>query len=97
MNDGVAGFLLHNLDIMKNLVDTIGRDEEEGDVSAFLKEIESFRNSQKGQAESTSDEAQIDESIMKVLSEYEEHRLKTNIKDGKGVYLAKAVFVTRCF
>jgi len=32
---------------MKNLVDNISRDEEEGDVSAFLKDIESFRNSRK--------------------------------------------------
>ena len=27
-----------------------------------------------------------------VLSEYEEHRLKANIHEGKGVYLAKAIF-----
>ena len=26
------------------------------------------------------------------LTEYEEHRLKTNIHEGKGIYLAKAVF-----
>ncbi|MFX0115894.1 MAG: hypothetical protein ACFFB3_15190, partial [Candidatus Hodarchaeota archaeon] len=34
----------------------------------------------------------IDESIIKVLSEYEEHRLKANIKDGKSIYLLKAIF-----
>lgn len=92
MNDGVADFLLHNLDIMKNLVDAIGRDEEEGDVSVILSEIEAFRNAQKGRPETSADEAGIDPSILKVLSEYEEHRLKSNIKDGRGIYLAKAVF-----
>ena len=83
VNDTVAGFLFNNLDIMKNLVEKISRDEEEGDVSAFLKDIESFRNSQKGLAEGPADEAAIDESIMRVLSEYEEHRLKSNIREGK--------------
>jgi two-component system chemotaxis sensor kinase CheA len=92
VNDTVAGFLFNNLDIMKSLVDNISRDEEEGDVSAFLKDIESFRNSQKGQAEGPSAEAVIDESIMRVLSEYEEHRLKANIREGKWICLAKAVF-----
>ena len=27
-----------------------------------------------------------------MLSEYEEHRLKTNIKNGNGIYLLKAIF-----
>jgi two-component system chemotaxis sensor kinase CheA len=92
VNDTVAGFLFNNLDIMKNLVDKIGREEEEGDVSAFLKDIESFRNSGIGLAEGPSAEAAIDESIMRVLSEYEEHRLKANIRAGKWICLAKAVF-----
>ena len=92
VNDTVAGFLFTNLDIMKNLVDKISRDEEEGDVSAFLKDIESFRNSQKGLTEGPSAEGAIDESIMRVLSEYEEHRLKANIREGKWICLAKAVF-----
>jgi len=97
MTDVVAGFLLKNLDIMKNLVDTISRDDEEGDISAFLKDIEAFRNSRKGRAEERADEERIDAAIMKVLSEYEEHRLKSNIKDGKGIYLAKAVFLLETF
>ncbi len=39
----------------------------------------------------------MDESILKVLSEYEEHRLKANIKEGKTIYLAKAVFPLEAF
>jgi two-component system chemotaxis sensor kinase CheA len=92
INDKVSTFLFINLDIMKNLVETISRDKEEGDVSGFLKDIESFRNSQKGLSEGPAEEAAVDPSIMKVLSEYEEHRLNTNIREGKGIYLAKAVF-----
>lgn len=97
VNDKVAGFLLTNLDVLKNIVDIISRDEEEGDVSACLGDIESFRKSQKGRSEPSGGEAEIDQAIMKVLSEYEEHRLKSNIKDGKGIYLAKAVFSLEVF
>ncbi len=92
LNDTVVGFLFNNLDIMKNLVEKISRNEEEGDVSAFLKDIESFRNSRKSLDEGPSAGAVIDESIMRVLSEYEEHRLKANIMEGKWICLAKAVF-----
>jgi two-component system, chemotaxis family, sensor kinase CheA len=92
VGDTVVSFLFQNFDILKNLVDRISRDEEEGDVSSYLKEIEAFRNSQKSRTDSSADVALIDESIMKVLTEYEEHRLKSNIKDGRGIYLAKAVF-----
>ncbi len=97
MDDTVAGFLLENLDIMKNLVDAMGRGGEEEDVSRFLKGIESFRNSRKGSAGGLSEGTLIDESIMRVLSEYEEHRLKSNIGEGKGIYLAKAVFSLEVF
>ncbi|MEW6107892.1 MAG: chemotaxis protein CheA [Nitrospirota bacterium] len=92
VNDDVINFLFKNIDILKSLVEEVSDEKEEDDVSAYLKDIESFRASQKGQAESISSEGIIDESILKVLSEYEEHRLKANIKDGKGIYLAKAVF-----
>jgi len=91
VNDSVVNFLFKNLDNVKSLVETIGRDEEEYDVSPYIKEIESFREFRKGQPGSALVPL-IDESILKVLSEYEEHRLKTNIKDGKGIYLAKAIF-----
>ena len=88
MDDAVAGFLLENLDIMKNLVDAVSKGGEEEDVSGILKDIEFFRNSRKGGAAGPADGPPVDEAIMRVLSEYEEHRLKSNIKEGKGIYLA---------
>jgi len=91
-NLAVINFLLHNVDILRGLVEKIARDDAEGDVSGFIKEIGAFREAQKGGGEKPAAEDSIDPAIMRVLSEYEEHRLKTNIKDGKGIYLAKAVF-----
>ena len=92
INDKVINFMFRNLDILRDLVNSASQEKEEEDISQYLKDIESFRASQKGSAGEASSETLIDESIMKVLSEYEEHRLKSNIKEGKGVYLAKAAF-----
>ena len=92
VDDAVIAFLFRNLDILRTLVDGISNDQEEEDVVPYLREIENFRNRQTGQGEEVPAGSVIDPSIMKVLSEYEEHRLKANIKEGKGVYLAKAVF-----
>jgi two-component system chemotaxis sensor kinase CheA len=97
VDDAVVGFLFKNFDILKNLVDRISRDEEEGDVSSCLNDIESFRNSRKGRPAGSAGETLIEGSILKVLSEYEEHRLKSNISDGRGIYLAKAVFTLDVF
>jgi two-component system, chemotaxis family, sensor kinase CheA len=97
MNHKVTGFLLNNLDIIKNLVDAISMGEEEGEVSHTLKEIESFRSSLKTVGGGAGEGTGIDASIMRVLSEYEEHRLKANIREGKGIYLVRAVFTLDVF
>jgi two-component system, chemotaxis family, sensor kinase CheA len=97
MDQNVTGFLLNNLDVIKNLVDTISMEEEEGDVTDVLKQIESFRSSLKTESGGAAEGSVIDESIMRVLSEYEEHRLKANILEGRGIYLARAVFTLDVF
>lgn len=97
LHDDVVNFLFRNLDILKGLVELVSQDKDESEVSSYLKDIESFRAGQKGQSAAPSGEGIIDEAILKVLSEYEEHRLKSNIKDGKGIYLAKAVFALDIF
>ncbi len=86
-------FLFNNNDALKKVIEEVEAEKEQ-DVSQYLKDIESFRNSSKGSGEGQKADilGGIDQSIIKVLSEYEEHRLKTNIKEGKGIYLAKAVF-----
>ena len=92
VTDAIVTFLFKNLDILRSLVEGVSDEQGNDDVAAYLKDIDNFRNGQKGQGEAAPAGSVIDPSIMRVLSEYEEHRLKANIKDGKGVYLAKAVF-----
>ncbi len=90
----VVRFLFANTDALKRIFEDVEA-ERQHDVSGYIQGIESFRNSAKegggaGKVENVL--SNIYASILKVLSEYEEHRLKTNIKEGKGIYLAKAVF-----
>jgi len=93
VTDEVVRFLFTNIDVLKMLVGELGKDKEkEQDVSEFLKNIETFRNSLAGKGKEIELKGVIDESLLMVLSEYEEHRLKTNVQDGKRIYLAKAVF-----
>ncbi|HXX54333.1 MAG TPA: chemotaxis protein CheA [Thermodesulfovibrionales bacterium] len=94
VSEEVVRFLFTHIDLLKQMIEGI-EEEKERDVSGYLKGIEAFRNSIKGPGadhEVQESLRKIDASILKVLSEFEEHRLKTNIREGKGIYLAKAVF-----
>ena len=91
ISDDVVKFLFNNIDILRAIIEGLNQDKEQ-DVSGPLKNIEAFRNSLKGTAKGPELKGLIDESMLMVLSEYEEHRLKANIHEGRGVYLAKAIF-----
>ncbi|HWR59656.1 MAG TPA: Hpt domain-containing protein, partial [Thermodesulfovibrionales bacterium] len=86
ISEKVVRFLLSNTDALKKIFEDIEA-ERQHDVSGYMQALESFRNSAKesGGAGKVEDVlSQIDASVLKVLSEYEEHRLKTNIKEGRG-------------
>ena len=94
ISEEVVRFLFSNTDFIKKVIADVEA-EKSYDLSGRLKDIETFRDTAKSSGDTQKVEdvmAQIDSSIIKVLSEYEEHRLKTNIKEGKGVYLCRAVF-----
>jgi two-component system chemotaxis sensor kinase CheA len=91
VDESVVSFLFRNHDILVKLVDLVRQGKSE-DVSGYLKDIESFRTQKEGDEKRIGAAESIDESILKVLSEYEEHRLNANIQSGKGIYLAKLIF-----
>jgi len=91
ISDDVVRFLFNNIDILRALIEGLGKDKEQ-DVSGHLKNIEVFRNSLAGKTKGPDLKGLIDESLLMVLSEYEEYRLKANIQESKGIYLARAVF-----
>ena len=91
ISDTVVNFLFKNIDILRSAVDGV-KEDQEPDLTEDIKNIKIFRTSVQEKASEVSLEGLIDESILKVLSEYEEHRLKANIKTGNGIYLLKTVF-----
>ncbi|MFA4829142.1 MAG: chemotaxis protein CheA [Thermodesulfovibrionales bacterium] len=91
ISEDVVKFLFNNIDILRSIMEGLNQDKEQ-DVSGHLKNIEVFRNSLTSRTKGPELKGLIDEALLMVLSEYEEHRLKANIHEGKGVYLAKAIF-----
>jgi two-component system chemotaxis sensor kinase CheA len=91
VNVDVVNFLFNNIDVLRSAIDGI-REEREQDLTEHINDIKTFRSSVKESDTGLNLQGLIDDSIIKVLSEYEEHRLKANIKSGNGIYLLKAVF-----
>ncbi|MFZ3138846.1 MAG: chemotaxis protein CheA [Thermodesulfovibrionales bacterium] len=91
INDTVVNFLFKNIDILRSAIDGV-KEDQEPDLTGDINNIKIFRTSVQEKTSEVSLHGLIDESIVKVLSEYEEHRLKVNIKSGNGIYLLKAVF-----
>lgn len=91
VTDDIVNFLFENLDILRSAVDKVKEDKEQ-DLAQPVNDIKNFRASLTESESGPDIKGMIDESILKVLTEYEEHRLKTNIKNGAGIYLFKAMF-----
>lgn len=96
VTDDIVDFLFKNLDILKSAVDKIKEDKEQ-DLAGPVNDIAVFRASLTEGESGPDIKGIFDESILKVLTEYEEHRLKTNIKNGTGIYLLKTTFELSTF
>lgn len=96
VSEGIVQFLFKQTDGLREIIGSI-KDGTELDASPYIKEIAGFRASLSGTQASQSLAGIFDESILKVLSDYEEHRLKVNVKDGKAIYMVKAVFAMADF
>src|SRR5512134_3740044 len=80
-NNALAEFLLKNIDVLKGLIKGAETDQAV-DVKGHLDEIERFKQKAGTRGGGASLKGMIDDSILSVLSEYEEHRLKTNVQQG---------------
>ncbi len=89
---------LDALDLLFESVELFGRllaaevdGDEKVDVQPFLARLAKLGKS--GAASSASDElAWLDDSILGVLTEYEEHRLRENVKQGRTIFRVHASF-----
>jgi len=96
VNDHLIDFLFSNLDILRSGVEAI-KDDKEKDFSESINAIKNFRESQRESESGVDVKGLIDDSMLKVLSEYEEHRLKANVQSGLGIYLIKCIFELETF
>ncbi|MBI5286771.1 MAG: chemotaxis protein CheA [Deltaproteobacteria bacterium] len=88
LTQGVVDLLFEGLEVLKHLVETRGKGEEIdiGRVEGFTEKMKQSLSS--GQTpESPLQTLGIDKDIISVLTEYEEHRLKENIKQGNNLFL----------
>lgn len=89
VNEATISFIFKNIDTIRNM---IANPEEHKDISTLLSEIEEFRKNPPDNATDESAVETISNEILKVLSEYEEHRLKENIRKGKSIYSIKTTY-----
>lgn len=98
INRDVLDLILESLDILKRLLDDAEKGEEVTEIGGILSKIKTFMEGEvKGPELSLVDILDIDPAVIKVLTEYEEHRLKANLKEGRRIFLLKANFDLQSF
>ena len=67
------------------------------DISAYLARIEHLLNGPSAAPDDSLSGLNIDPSLLEVLTEYEEHRLQANLKQGNNLFLLKVAFSLMTF
>ncbi len=91
LTEKTVNFLFQQHDFLKNSIKKISEGKEI-DVETEIKKVENFRSSPQKDTVAEDIETLIGEDILKVLSEYEEHRLRENLKKQRGIYIGEQVF-----
>jgi two-component system chemotaxis sensor kinase CheA len=96
INLDVTVFLFRYIDLIKIMVSRIGENVEadSASVDPSLREIEEFTASLTSQSIPVAPILFPGKyrHLLKVFSEYEEHRLRTSIREGKSIYLLEATY-----
>ncbi len=91
ITEDVVNFLFKSIDTLNSAINGL-KEDTPLDLSLHIEEIRNFRASMQAGEQGLDIQGLIDDTILRVLSEYEEHRLKANIKTGNGIYLVNAIF-----
>ena len=88
--DAVAG----TLDLLGRLVQQVGKQQPTEDIAEELARIDGLLAGSSGEAPDRSSLSQVavDPQVLKVLTEYEEHRLRENIRLRNSLYLIRVRF-----
>ncbi|HFE44470.1 MAG TPA: chemotaxis protein CheA [Nannocystis exedens] len=92
LSKGVLDVLFDAVELFSALLAPRGEEDEAPDLITLLERVEGLtRSDGAGDDESTTLEW-LGESILSVLSEYEEHRLRENLRKGRSLYRVHASF-----
>jgi len=82
------------LGVLGRLVQQLGKDEPQDDIADAMDRVDLLMAQKSATAgdQSILSQVDIDAGILQVLTEYEEHRLKENIRERKNLYLIKMSF-----
>src|SRR5690606_15759795 len=83
--------LFEALELFGRLLAVETQGGEDVDVSPFLLRLQEFERAGTGGTKD-SELSWLDDSILSVLTEYEEHRLRENIKQGRTIFRVHASF-----
>lgn len=95
LSKSVFDVLLEGVNILHRHLEKLnsGESETENEFSDYIKKLNGVISAGEVKEEkSIFDGINIDKNILNVLTEYEEHRLKENIKSGANIYKVSAVF-----
>ena len=91
VSDDVIRFLFKNIDILRELLEKTEQGND-FDVTPYLEDIKVFGRKTSSRQKQESLSGVIDEAIISVLSNYEEQRLRANIKKKRAIFTINAVF-----
>ncbi len=91
LKEDTLEFLFGRLDFLRRALKEISQGQEV-EVKEEIQHIRDFRSCQKSGAADTGLEDIIGTDLLKVLSEYEEHRLRENLKKNKGIFIGQVIF-----
>ncbi|MEK6700437.1 MAG: chemotaxis protein CheA [Nitrospirota bacterium] len=94
LTPGVLDVLTEMLGLLGQLVVQISRKQQPDDITAALERIDGVLHAGPAASADRSllERVTLDRSILSVLTEYEEYRLKENIRARKNLFLLKATF-----
>ena len=96
LNDDTVEFLFERLIFLKKALKEISKGKEIN-VDDEIEIIKNYNVKSKKASGKESLEKIVGTEILRVLSEYEEHRLRENIKKNKGIFIGYAVFALTDF
>jgi two-component system chemotaxis sensor kinase CheA len=95
LEDMIIGTLYKSVEVLRSMLEAItaGQTKDEKEIEELLTRIDRAIIDFARKSEKTNlQESGIDQQILSVLTEYEEHRLEENIKAGRSIFKVHAVF-----